>query len=176
MFKHEPFKELPDAYIPSPDHDHYPPTFIFGFPISRDYKEFYQIALSEGLLSAEECEDASTLIKMRLLVLERINEQCGLKGGGKISDTGVSSLGTNVVLELKTNYHQLIPKDKVDDVMRVLKKHLPEAEPQWYLEADIDQKPIRALPMSMFEWTQPPGVSFTYSHVIALNEVTPFRT
>jgi len=60
--------------------------------------------------------------------------------------------------------------------MRVLKKHLPEAEPQWYLEADIDQKPIRALPMSMFEWTQPPGVSFTYSHVIALNEVTPFRT
>ena len=146
MFKHEPFKELPEAYIPSPDYNHYPPTLIFGFPISRDFKEFSQIALDEGLMSTEEIETAQTIIKLRLLVLKHINEQCGLKSREEISGTGVSSLSTNFILELKTNYEQRIPDDKMDQVMRVLKKYLPETEPQWYLEHDIDLKHIRASP------------------------------
>jgi len=29
--------------------------------------------------------------------------------------------------------------------------------------------------VSLFDWTKPPGVSFTYSDVIALNELVPFR-
>ena len=194
MLKHEPFYELPIAYTPAPEHDHYPPTFIFGFPISHDLREFQQIALTEGLVSAEEPVDTSMLMKMRLLAVEFLNEQCGLKPGTKIYGTGVYSMSTSYVLELKTNYRQRIPQDKAGDVMRVFQKHLPDVEPQWYLEADIDQKPIHALPsefpvacegimgrltctsVSMLEWTQPPGVSFTYSHVIALNQVAPFRT
>ena len=194
MYKHEPFKELPIAYNPSQDHDHYPPTLIFGFPISRDLREFRQIALTNGLVSPEERVDALMLMKMRLLALDYLNEQCGLKPGRKISGTGVSSLRTNYVLELKTNYRQRIPQDEMGDVIRVLKEHLPGTEPQWYLEADIDQKRIHALPsefpaacegmmgrltctlVSMLEWTRPPGVSSTYSHVIAFNEVAPFRT
>ena len=146
MFKHEPFKVLPEAYIPSPDYNHHPPTLIFGFPISRDCKEFCQIALTEGLMSAEEIEAAQTIIKLRLLVLKHINEKCGLKSREEIFDTGVSSLSTNFVLELKTNYEQRIPEDKMDEVMRVLKEYLPDTEPQWYLEHDIDLKHIRASP------------------------------
>ena len=146
MFEHEPFKELPEAYIPSPDYGHYPPTLIFGFPISRDMREFRRIALDKGFVSAEEYEGVRTLIKIRLSVLRYLNEQCGLKLGGNIIDTGVSSLSTNVVLELKTNYRQRIPQDKLDDVIRVLKNNLPETEPRWFLEADIDQKRISISP------------------------------
>ena len=43
-------------------------------------------------------------------------------------------------------HRQLIPEDKMDDVIRVLKEHLPGTEPQWYLEADIDLNPIHAIP------------------------------
>ena len=146
MFKHEPFKVLPRAYIPSPGYNHHPPTLIFGFPISRDFKEFRRIALSEGLMSAEEIEASQTIIKLRSLVMKHINEKCGLKPGGRISDSGVSSLSTSFVLELKTNYKQRIPEDKMDEVMRVLKNYLPETEPQWYLEHDIDLMHIRPSP------------------------------
>lgn len=55
-------------------------------------------------------------------------------------------MSTNFVLELKTNYQQLVPEDKVDEVMRVLKKYLPKTEPRWYLEANIDQKRIHPSP------------------------------
>ena len=144
MFKNEPFKVLPEAYIPSLDYNHHPPTLIFGFPISRDYKEFRRIALDEGLMSAEEA--AKSIARLRVLVLKHINEQCGLKLGGRITGSGVSSLSTSFVLELKTNYEQRIPDDKMDQVMRVLKEYLPETEPQWYLEHDIDLKHIRASP------------------------------
>jgi len=192
MFEHEPFKELPEAYIPSPGYNHYPPTLVFGFPMSRDFREFRQIALAEGFVSTEECEDPQASIKIRLSVLRHLNEQCSLKPGRSISGTGVSSLSTNFVLELKTNHQQRIPEDKMDEVMRVLKKYFPGIEPQRYLEADIDLKPIRASPsrflvmcgcdekldlctlVSMFDWTKPPGVSFTYSRVIAFSELGPF--
>ena len=164
MFKHEPFKELPEAYIPSPEYDHYPPTLIFGFPISRDFKEFRQIALAEGLISAEEPDTSQTFIKIRLLVLRHINKQCDLKPGSNIFGTGVSSLSTNFVLELRTNYEQLIPEDKMDEVMRVLKKHLPETEPQWYLEADIDLKHIRTSPSEFPMICEDVTKRLTYAH------------
>ena len=112
---------------------HYPPTLIFGFPISRDLREFRRIALAEGLVSAEECEGPRSFIKIRLLVLRHLNKQRGLKPGADIFGTGVNSLSTNLVLELKTNYQQLVPEDKVDEVMRVLRKYLPKTEPRWYL-------------------------------------------
>ena len=147
MFKNEPFKVLPEAYIPSPDYNHHPPTLIFGFPISRDYKEFRKIALDEGLMSAEEV--TKKIARLRLLVLKHLNEQCGLKAREEITGSGVSSLSTNFVLELKTNYEQLIPEDKMDKVMRVLRKYLPDTEPQWYLETDIDLKHIRVSPREL---------------------------
>ena len=194
MYKHEPFEKLPKAYIPAPEYDHYPPTFIFGFPISRDFREFRRIALAEGLLSAEECEAPRSFADIRLSVLGHLNDQCGLKPGGNIIGVGVNSLSTNFVLEIRTNYQQRIPMDKLDEVMHVLQEYLPETEPGWYLEADIDQKRIHAspsefpvprgrdeetdscAPVSLFEWTKPPGVSFTYSDVIAMKELVPLRT
>jgi len=194
MYKHELFEKLPKAYIPSPEYGHHPPTLIFGFPISRDLREFRRIAFTEGLLSAEECEAPRSFASLRLSVLGHLNDQCGLKPGGKIIGTGVDSLSTNFILEVRTNYRQRIPNDKVDEVMQVLQKYLPETELGWYLEANIDQKRIHAspseflmtrgrdeeadsrVPVSLFEWTKPPGISFTYSDVIALNELFPFRT
>ena len=160
---------------------------IFGFPISRDFRELRRIALTEGLLSAEECEAPRTYANIRLSVIGHLNEQCGLKPGGNIHGTGVDSLSTNFILEVRSNYQQRIPMDKVDGVMQVLQKYLPETEPGWYLEADVDQKPIHASPsefptphrrdevadscalVSLFEWTKPPGVSITYSDIIALS-------
>jgi len=193
MYKHEPFEKLPKAYIPVPEYDHYPPTLIFGFPISRDFKEFRRIALTEGLLSAEECEAPRSFANIRLSVLGHLNGRCGLKPENKIIGTGVDSLSTNFVLEVRTNYKQCIPMDKVDEVMQVLQEYLPETEPAWFLGLDIDQKRINpspsesitrgcdeeadsCAPVSLFEWTKPPGVSFTYSDVIALNELVPLRT
>ena len=140
MFEHEPFKELPEAYIPFRSTITIP-TLIFGFPITRDYREFRRIALAEGFISSEKCEDARMFRQMRLSVLRHLNVQCGLKPGGDIFGTGVSSLSTN--------YQQLVPEDKMDKVMRILKEYLSEVEPQWYLEADIDLKRIRTTP-SMF--------------------------
>ena len=149
MYKHEPFEKLPKAYIPCPEFGHYPPTFIYGFPISRDFKEFRQIALTKGLLSAEECEAPGSFSAMRLSVLKHLNEQCGLKPGGKISGTGVNSLKANFVLEVRTNYQQRIPMDKLDEVMEVLQTYLPETEPAWFLEFDIDQKRIDPSPSEL---------------------------
>ena len=146
MYKHEPFEKLPKAYIPCPEYGHYPPTFIYGFPISRDFKEFRQIALTKGLLSAEECETPRSFANIRMSVLDHLNEQCGLKPEGEISGTGVNSMKTNFVLEVRTNYHQYIPMDKLDVVMEILQKYFPETEPGWYLEADIDQKRIDPSP------------------------------
>ena len=142
MFKHKPFKELPKAYIPFPKYSHHPPTLIFGFPISCDFKEFHQITLAEGLISLKEPNTSQMFIKIRLLVLRHLNKQCDLKLEGNIFGTSISLLSTNFVLKLKMNYQQLIPEDKMDEVMQVLKKYLPEMEPQWYLEANIDLKPI----------------------------------
>jgi len=78
--------------------------------------------------------------------MNHFNEICGLKPGDHIADTGAFSLKTSTVLGLKTNYEQFVPEDKMDQVIRILKEYLPGTEPQWYLEADIDLKPIRALP------------------------------
>jgi hypothetical protein len=129
IFEHEPFKELPEAHVPFPEHNHHPPTLIFGFPILRDLREFRRIALAEGFFSSKKCEDARAFQTTWLLVLRHLNKQCGLKPGGDIYGTGVSSLSTNFVLELKTNYRQLVPEDKVDEVIRILKEYLPGWSP-----------------------------------------------
>jgi len=194
MRKHEPFDELPLAYFPYPELDHSPPTLVFGFPISRDSNDFRRIALEKNLAPPEDCKDPYKSLEIRDSVMEHLNEICALKPGNHIADTGVFSLRTSTVLGLKTNYRQLVPEDKMDEVIQILKKHFPGTEPQWYLEAEIDLKPIHTLPsrfpvtfegvtnrltcvlVSMFEWSQPPGVSIAYSHVIAFNEVAPFRT
>lgn len=47
------------------------------------------------------------------------------------------------MLELETNYGRRVPKEKVDNVIRVIKDvfQLPDdAKPKWYLENDIDLK------------------------------------
>ena len=149
MRKHEPFDELPLTYFPSPEFGHFPPTLVFGFPISGDCSEFIRIALDKNLASPEYCKDPSKILGVRVSVMEYLNEICGLVSGKHIADTGVFSLKTNLILELKTNYRQLIPEDKIDEVIRVLKEHLPGTEPQWYLEADIDLNPIHILPSKL---------------------------
>ena len=62
-------------------------------------------------------------------VMVHLNEICGLELGNHIDDTGVFSLKTNLVLELKTNYRQLVPEDRMDEVIQVLKEYLPGREP-----------------------------------------------
>ena len=145
----KPFDELPLQYFPSPEFGHFPPTLVFGFPILGDFSEFPRIALDKNLVSPEDCGDPSKSLEIRVSVMEYLNEICGLVSGRHIADTGVFSLKTNLVLELKTNYRQLIPEDKMDEVIRVLKEHLPGTEPQWYLEADIDLNPIHILPSKL---------------------------
>jgi len=146
MRKHEPFDELPLVYFPYPELDHSPPTLIFGFPMSRDCTDFRRIALEKNLAPPEDCRDPYKSLEIRGSVMEHLNEICDLKPGYRIADTGVFSLKTNLVLELKTNYRHLVPEDKMDEVIRVLKEYFPGREPQWYLEADIDLEPIHTLP------------------------------
>jgi len=146
MRKHEPFDELPLAYNPYPEADHSPPTLIFGFPISRDCNDFRRMALEKNLASPEDCKDPYKSLEIRDLVMVHLNDICGLEPGNHIVDTGVFSLKASIILGLETSYRQFVPEDKMDEVIRVLKEYLPGRKPQWYLEADIDLKPIHALP------------------------------
>ena len=146
MRKHEPFDELPLVYFPYPELDHSPPMLIFGFPISRDCSDFRRIALEKHLAPPEDCRHPSKFLKIMDLVMEHLDEICGLKPGYHIADTGVFSRKASLILGLKTNYKQIVPEDKMDEVIRILKEYLPGTEPQWYLEADIDLKPIHTLP------------------------------
>ena len=122
--------------------------------MSRDCSDFRRVSLEKNLAPPEVCRDPHKSLHIRGSVVRHLNEICGLKPGYHIADTGVFSLKTNLVLELKTNYRQLVPDNKMDEVIRVLKEYFPGREPQWYLEADIDLKPIHTLPSrfpSIFE-------------------------
>jgi len=72
-----------------------------------------------------------------------LNGRCGLSPEEGIDCEHIHSKQAALALELQTNYRRRIPKEKMDDAIRVTKEafHLPDdAKPKWYLEVDIDLK------------------------------------
>jgi len=82
--------------------------------MSRDCSDFRRVSLEKNLAPPEVCRDPHKSLHIRGSVVRHLNEICGLKPGYHIADTGVFSLKTNLVLELKTNYRQLVPDNDID--------------------------------------------------------------
>lgn len=56
--------------------------------------------------------------------------------GNHIPDTCVFPLKANPALGLEASYRRIVPEDKMDEVIQILKDYLPGTEPHWYLEAE----------------------------------------
>jgi len=161
MIKNEPFEKLPLSYKPVQKLDHYPPRLSFGFAIPKELAQFRQAALENNLGDPEELKTVKSFFRLRTLVMSFINGRCGLSREDGVGCGHVHSLEAALVLELKTNYRRRVPKEKMDDAIRVIKEafRLPDdAKPKWYLEGDIDLKdPYGYLlpskpPFSMAAW------------------------
>jgi hypothetical protein len=77
------------------------------------------------------------------LVIRYLNDRCGLSPKEGIICGHVHSRQAALVLELQTNYVGRVPKEKMDNAIRVIKEvfQLPDdAKPNWFLENDIDLK------------------------------------
>jgi len=141
MIKNEPFEKLPLSYKPVQKLDHYPPRLSFGFAIPKEFVQFRQAALENNLGDPEELKTTMRFFELWTLVMPFLNERCGLSPEEGVECVRVHSLEAALVLELKSNYRQRVPKEKVDDAIRVIKEvfRLPDnAKPKWYLEGDID--------------------------------------
>jgi len=101
------------------------------------------VALENNLGDPEELRAAKNFFEFQTLVMPFLNERCGLAGGEAMVCGHVHSLETALVLEMQTNYRGRVPREKADNVVRVIKEvfHLPDdTKPKWYLEGDIDLK------------------------------------
>ena len=143
MIRNEPFEWLPLSYRPVPKFDHNPPRLSFGIAIPEEFDQFHQVALENNLGDPEMVKTADSFFELRTLVIPFLNERCGLLPEEGIVCGDVHSLETTVVLEMQTNYVGRVPREKADNIVRVIKEifHLPDdTKPKWYLEGDIDLK------------------------------------
>ena len=143
MIKNEPFEKLHLSYKPVQKLDHYPPRLSFGFAIPEELAQFRQAAIENNLGDPEELRTTKSLFRLQTLVMSFINGRCGLSPEEDVDCSHVYSLEAALVLELKSNYRQRVPKKKMNEAIRVIKEvfQLPDdAKPKWYLEGDMDLK------------------------------------
>jgi len=143
MLRNEPFEKLPLSYRPVQKFDHYPPRLSFGIVIPEEFAQFRQVALENHLGDPEELRTAKNFFELQTLVMPFLNERCGLSRGEAMICGHIHSLEGALVLEMQTNYRGRVPREKADNVVRVIKEvfHLPDdTKPKWYLEGDIDLK------------------------------------
>ena len=143
MLRNEPFEKLPLPYRPVQKLDHHPPRLSFGFAIPNEVLQFRRVALENHLGDPDEVSTTTSWFELWTLVIPFLNERCGLSLKEEIVCGDIHSKQAALALELKTNYRQRVPKEKMDDAIRVIKEvfHLPDdAKPKWYLEVDIDLK------------------------------------
>jgi len=128
MLRNEPFEYLPLSYRPIHKFDHYPPRLSFGIAIPEEFDQFLQVALENNLGDPEELRAATNIFEFQTLVMPFLNEQCGITGGEAIVCEYVHSLEAALVLEMQTNYRGRVPREKADNVIRVIKEvfHLPD--------------------------------------------------
>lgn len=143
MINNSPFDDLPIQYIPIPDLGHRPPTLSFGFAIPGGFDVFRQAALKNKLKTRKVLMKSKDFSMVRTLVLDYLNQQCGLPPVRSLGYDTVYSKEGDLVLVLKTNYGRNVPKRKVPDVTRIIKElfELPnDAKPKWYIkEYEITQ-------------------------------------
>ena len=143
MLRNEPFEKLPLSYRPVQKRDHHPPRLSFGFGIPKEILQFRRVALENHLGDPEEVSTTKNFFMLRNLVVPFLNERCGLSGGEAIVCGHIHSSEATLVLEMQTNYRGRVPREKADNVVRIIKEvfHLPDdTKPKWYLEGDIDLK------------------------------------
>ena len=138
MRKNEPFDELPWQYFPKPRIFHYPPTFIYGFPLDDGVSGIEQLARATGILGSEEILPSRGLDGILSRTLKHLEKECELLREEFLSVAGCYSKTASYVLMLKTNYNpgHVAPK-KLKHVIEVIGRYLPEKTPQWFLDPDI---------------------------------------
>jgi hypothetical protein len=138
MEKNEPFNELPWQYFPKPKINHYPPTFIYGFPLDDGVAGIEHLAHATGLLKSEETVPLHGLDSILARTLNYLEEECGLLREEFLSADGCYSKTARYVLVLKTNYNRehIAPK-KLNHVAKVIGRYLPGKTPQRFLDPDI---------------------------------------
>jgi len=138
MTKNEPFKELPWQYIPEPKIGHYPPVFIYGFPLDDGVSGIEQLARSAGILKPQETIPPRGLDHILSQTLKHFEKKCNLSQEEFLAVDGCYSKTASYVLTLAKNYNvgHIAPK-KLDHVIEVIGSYLPGREPQWFLDPDI---------------------------------------
>ena len=143
MLRNEPFDKLPLPYTPVQRRGHYPPRLSFGFAIPKEFAQFRRVALENNLGDPEKLSTTKCFYTLWTVVIPYLNERSDLSPEEGIICEHIHSKQAALVLELKTNYRWRVPKEKVEDAIRVIKEvfRLPDdAKPKWYLEGDIDLK------------------------------------
>ena len=138
MRKNEPFDELPWQYFPKPKIGHYPPAFIYGFPLGDGVSGIEHLARATGILKPEEVLTPRGLDSILARTLKHLEEECGLLREEFLSVDGCYSKAASYVLMLKTSYNlgHVAPK-KLEHVIKVIRRYLPGRTPQWFLDPDI---------------------------------------
>ena len=138
MMDNQPFEELPWQYFPKPKIDHRPPIFVYGFPLKSDVSEIEHIAHVAGILKPEEPLTGRNVMSTLPRTMKYLGRECGLLREDSLSVDGCYCRTVRFVLKLKTNYNPgHIPPEKLEHVIDVLKKYLPEKTPRWFLDPDI---------------------------------------
>lgn len=161
MIKNEPFERLHFSYRPVPEHGPYPPRLSVGFSIQDEIPTFRRVALKKGLVSTEQIygPDALASIELFLLVMDDINDHCGLPREEGVKVEWVQSREGITVVELASNYDWRIPEEKFDEVVNTVIEYFDldkDSKPKWYLEPDIDLKAPEQylIPLWVFELTK----------------------
>jgi len=135
------FEDLLPQYIPVPQLSHYPPRLSFGFAIPNDFHAFRRVALKKKLRPRKVLLKVDDFISLQILVLDYLNKECDLPPKRGIRCNWILSKEALVVLELETNYEELMPPEKISEAIKIIKSvfGLPhDARPKWYLEDDVD--------------------------------------
>ena len=138
MRKNEPFEELPWQYFPKPKIGHYPPVFIYGFPLDDGVSGIVHLARATGILKPQEMLAPRGLDGILARTLRHLEAASGLSREEFLSVDGCYSKTASYVLTLKKNYNleHIAPK-KLEHVIKVVGSYLPGKAPQWFLDPDI---------------------------------------
>ena len=141
MISNAPFKDLLPQYMPVQQLGHYPPRLSFGFAIHNECSAFRQVALEKKLGRRKVIMKMRSFYQLQALVLDHLNKECDLPPEDGIRVNWICSKDACLVLELETNYEEVIPTEKMIKAIKVIKRvfGFPRgARPKWYLEDDID--------------------------------------
>ena len=109
MIDNAPFRDPLPQYMPIPRIGHHPPRLSFGFAIPNEFSTFRRVAIEQHLERRKALMKMKSFYPMQVMVLDHLNKECDLPLRRGIRCNGIHSMGARLVLELETNYEELMP-------------------------------------------------------------------